>query len=157
MQTNNSIPIGRPGWFQGDTSTFPAQAGAANSYISANFNNAAFGGDISNWLLTPTLTLDNGQTLTFWSRTETGGALFGDQLEVRMSTNGASTNVGATASSIGDFSTLLLTVNPLPESWTLFTVTISGLGGPVSGRLAFRYDVADTSINGDVLGIDTLS
>ena len=35
--------------------------------------------------------------------------------------------------------------------------TISGLGGPVSGRFAFRYDVPDTSTNGDYIGIDTVA
>jgi len=157
VQTNNSSPAGSTGWFQGDTASFSAQAGAADSYIGANFNNAAFGGNVSNWLLTPTLMLDNGETLTFWSRTEAGGALFGDQLEVRMSTNGASTNVGATDSSVGDFSALLLTINPMPESWTMFSVTLSGLGAPTSGRLAFRYHVTDTSIDGDYIGIDTVA
>ena len=81
---------------------------------------------------------------------------------MRLSTNGASANVGGTAASVGDFTTLLLTVNPAlnggyPDSWTLFTATISGLGGPVSGRFAFRYNVADTSVNADYIGIDTLS
>ena len=39
--------------------------------------------------------------------------MFADRLELRLSTNGASTNVGTTTTSVGDFTTLLLTVNPL--------------------------------------------
>jgi hypothetical protein len=160
--TNNSSPLGSTGWFQGNDSAFTSQAGASDAYIAANFNNAGFGGDISNWLISPILTLDNGETIAFYTRTEAGGASFNDHLEVRLSTNGGSSNVGATAASVGDFTTLLLTVNPslndgYPESWTLFTATISGLGGPASGRFAFRYNVADTSANADYIGIDTLS
>ena len=159
---NNSDPIGTTGWFQGNTGVFASQAGAADAYIAANFENAALGGDISNWLLTPELALDNGTTINFYSRTEEG-APFPDRLELRLSVNGASTNVGVTDASVGDFATLLLTLNPgllvggYPESWTLFSATLSGLGAPTSGRFGFRYFVTDTSINGDYIGIDTLS
>jgi len=60
--------------------------------------------------------------------------------------------------SSGDFATVLLTVNPVPDAtgypagWTNFSVTVSGLGTPASGRFAFRYFVADTSVNGDYIG-----
>ncbi len=79
-----------------------------------------------------------------------------------MSVNGASTNVGATDASVGDFSTLLFSVNPAvapggyPENWAFLSVTISGLGGPTNGRFAFRYTVPDTSLNADYIGIDTV-
>ena len=59
--------------------------------------------------------------------------MFPDRLQVRMSTNGASTNVGSTATGVGDFTTLLLDINPnyttncYPNVWTQFTVTLSGL------------------------------
>jgi hypothetical protein len=156
---NNSSPIGTTGWFQGNTGIFSSYSGAADSYIAANFDNAAFGGNISNWLLTPTETFNNGDTLSFWTRTETGGSIFGDTLEVRLSTNGSSTNVGSTASSLGDFTTLLLAISAgtYPEGWTNYTINLSGLGGPTSGRIAFRYEVADTSLNGDYIGIDDVN
>ncbi len=159
---NNSAPPGTTGWFQGDPNVFSSQAGAPNAYIAANFNNADFGGNISNWLITPTLTLDNGVILDFFTRTELQSGI-ADRLEVRMSLSGASTNVGSSDSSVGDFSTLLLTINPAlapngyPQAWTEFALTLSGLGGPTSGRLAFRYTVPDTSANADYIGIDTVS
>ncbi|MCM3878120.1 MAG: choice-of-anchor J domain-containing protein, partial [Thermoanaerobaculia bacterium] len=113
---------------------------------------------------TPTLAnLRNGEVLTFHTRTETS-APAADRLEVRLSTNGSSSNVGATDASVGDFTTLLLTVNPAmtvggyPTAWTLFTLTLSGLpAGPSTGRIAFRHFVPDTSTNADTIGIDTLS
>jgi hypothetical protein len=163
VQTNNSAPVGPTGWFQGNDGVFGAQAGPPNAYIAANFENAAFGGNISNWLLTPSLILDNGSTLSFWSRTVDVNTGFPDRLEVRLSTNGSSTNVGSTVASVGDFTTLLLTINSglvpggYPDTWTNYTATVSGLGGPTNGRLAFRYFVPDTSVNADYIGIDTVN
>jgi hypothetical protein len=158
---NNSSPVGSTGWFQGNPGVFAAQAGGADSYVAANFNNAAFGGNISNWLLSPELNLSNGAIITFYTRTE-AGAPFPDQLELRLSLNGASTNVGSSDTSVGDFTTLLLTINPAlsvggyPEDWTVVTASVSGLSG-TSGRFAFRYFVTDTDTNADYIGIDTVS
>ena len=156
VQTNNSSPIGQTGWFQGNSGVFSAQAGVADAYIAANYLNAdVLGGDISNWLLTPTLTLNNGDTLSFFTRT-VDPASFPDRLEVRLSTNGGST-------SVGDFTTLLLTINPAlstsgyPSIWTQYTVSLSGLGGPTDGRFAFHYSVPDTLTNAEYIGIDTVS
>ena len=44
-------PIGSTSWYQGDVSIFTSQAGPADSYIAANFNNAAAGGTIADWLI----------------------------------------------------------------------------------------------------------
>ena len=162
---NNSSPLGTIGWFQGNTTVFSAQAGPANSYIAANFNNTSGTGTISDWLLTPSLTLQNGAQLTFWTRTESSQA-FADRLQVRMSTNGSSTNVGSSATDLGDFTTLLLDINPTyatsgyPNDWAQFTVNISGIGSPTAGRLAFRYFVENggpSGINSDYIGIDTVN
>jgi PEP-CTERM motif len=158
VMTNNSSPAGTTGWFQGNTSIFVAQAGPDDSYIAANFNNAAFGGDISNWLISPEFDLTPGNWVTFYTRTE-DMAPFPDALEVRLSTNGSSSFVGGTSSSVGDFTTLLLAINPslvvggYPELWTQYSVLVPAFAG--TGRVAFRYDVTDTSINGDYIGIDT--
>ena len=139
---------------------------ALSSYIGANFNND--GGPatdtISNWLLTPPITLQNGGQLVFWTRTVDVPA-FPDRLQVRMSTNGTSSNVGTTPTDVGDFTTLLLDINPTytmtgyPNVWTQFTVTISGLGLPIKGRLAFRYFVENggpAGVNSDYIGIDSV-
>jgi hypothetical protein len=157
VEINNSTTGGTTGWFQGNTGVFASQAGATDSYIAANFNNAGFGGNISNWLLLPVLTLNNGDILSFYTRTETG-PVPGDNLEVRLSTNGGSTNVGATTTSLGDFTTLLTSItDPYPEAWTQYNVVVSGLGGPTAARLGFRYVVTGTDVNGDYIGIDTVN
>ena len=150
---NDSTPGGSTGWFQGNAGVFPAQSGAPDSYIAANFLNAGPGGDISNWLILPTLTLMDNDTLSFFTRSS---GVFPDRLEVWLSTNGASSN-------LADFTTRLLTINPAlgdggyPSDWTQFTVSLSGLGDGTAARLAFRYAVTDTNVNGDYIGIDTVS
>lgn len=165
-QQNLSTPVGsNPNWFQGNTGVFSSQSGSANSYIAANFNSVAGANIISNWLFTPQLVLSNGDVVSFWTRT-VDVPFFPDRLQLRLSTNGASTNVGATNTSVGDFTTLLLDINPgystsgYPNVWTNFSVTISGLSGPSNGRLAFRYFVEDggpAGNNSDYIGIDTFS
>lgn len=155
---NLSAPIGSNNWFQGNAAVFTAHSGASDSYIAANFNNADFGGNISNWLITPQIILNNGDIITFYTRST---AVFQDRLEVRLNTL-ATTDAGASDTSVGDFTTPLLTVNSLldssyPSDWTLFSITVSGLGGATNSRLGFRYFVPDTSENGDYIGIDTLS
>jgi len=165
---NHSEPLGTTAWYQGDATVFTSQAGAANSFIMADFDNTANvvgGGTISDWLMTPVLTLHNGDVLSFWTRTVTDPA-FPDRLEVRMSPNGGSIDVGATSTSVGDFTFLLLTINSsqttagYPDVWTQYEVTVSGLGGATAGRLAFRYFVTDAGeggTNADHIGIDTVT
>ncbi|MGJ5817989.1 choice-of-anchor J domain-containing protein [Paludibaculum fermentans] len=161
VMTNNSSPLGIEGWFQGTPGVFGAESGATDSYIAANFNNAAPGGNVSNWLLSPVVTLHDGMTILFYTRTE-APQIFADSLEVRLSTNGASTDVGATDTSVGDFSNLVLAVNPLlnpttyPGGWQQYTIFVSGLGLPTSGRVGFRYLVPDTNTNGNYIGIDSV-
>jgi hypothetical protein len=161
---NNSAPVGTTSWFQASaTAPFPAHSGAATSYIGANYNSTAGAGTISTWLLTPETTFDNGHTISFWTRVPAASS-WPDRLEVRLSTSGASQNVGASATEVGDFTTVLLSVNSdltvggYPEEWTQFTATISDLAAPVSGRIAFRYFVTDggpSGNNSNYIGIDS--
>ena len=162
---NKSAPLGITNWFQGNPEVFPAHSGAPNSYIAANFNNILTSGVISNWAILPTMTLNDGDTVSFYSRVPVGVAGFPDRLEVRLSQNGSSSDTGADATTVGDFSTLLLSINPdltneYPTDWTKFTVSLAGLGGPITGRIAFRYFVTDAGplgSNGNYIGIDTLT
>ena len=171
---NNSDPIGSiPTWFQGTPTTatptpgpFNAFNGANNAYIAANYSNTAGSGTISNWLAMPNRTLRNGDVVQFYTRKPTiGGGMtdYPDRLEVRLSTNGASTNVGTGPGDVGDFSTLMLSINPTlvpnvyPQVWTQFTVTVAGLPAPTSGRIAFRYHVTNggpLGTSSDYIGVD---
>lgn len=163
-QQNLSTPIGsNPNWVQGDPVNMPFSANSlpANSYIAVNYNSVAGTATISNWLISPMLNLNNGDVITFYTRGT--GSIYADNLQVRLSTNGSSTNVGASNISVGDFSNLLLEINPTlnaalyPSVWTQYTITISGLASPTTGRIAFRYYVPNggpSGANSDLIGID---
>lgn len=160
---NRSAPLGTTSWFQGDPTVFPSQNGAANAYAAANFNNTGAVGQISTWLITPSVAIKNGDQFKFWTRKVAPDA-FPDRMQVRMSQI-ASTNVGATATSVGDFTTLLADINPTevtgiyPVAWTQYTITISGLAAPVTGNFAFRYFISNAgsaAANGDYIGVDNV-
>ena len=162
---NNSTTVGSTGWFQGEPTVFLAQAGLATSYIAANNNNTAGASTISNWLISPTLTFNNGDVVSFYTRTDQNPTEFPDRLELRFSNVGG-IDVGNTDTSVGTFSLLLLSVNPgltasgYPNTWTQFSSAISGLGGPTNAAIAFRYFVTDggpDGANSSYIGIDTLS
>ena len=168
---NSAAPPAEGGeWVQGNPLVFESFTGAPNSYIEADFTSVdnAEPGTISNWMLTPTLMLTNGESLSFYTRTATGA--FPDRLEVRLSQNGDSADVGATAESVGDFTSALLTINPdllpapdpngYPTDWTRFDIALSGLpDAGATGRIGFRYFVTDAGAagnNSDYIGIDSL-
>lgn len=162
-EQNNSNPGGLSSWFQGNPAAMTSFNGAPDAYIAANYQNTG-GTNISNWLFMPAMTnISNGDFITFYSRIP-DGTEWPDRLQVRLSAAGASTNVGTTDASVGDFTTLLLTINPnlvtnvYPKTWTKFTATVSGLAAPINGRFAFRYWVTDdgSGTNANYIGIDNV-
>lgn len=149
---NASAPVGATGWFNNNT-VFATHSGAGQ--LNANFNNTTGANTINNFMMSPVRTFNNGDTISFWTRTVDAPA-FPDRLQLRLSTAGAST---AAAS----FSTLMLDINSglttggYPNAYTQFSATVTGLGGPTSGRFAFNYFVPNggpSGTNSDFIGID---
>ena len=149
-------------WGGGNSNIFAAQAGAAGSYIADSFEAGGGSGVVSDWLLTPLITIGNGYTFSFYTRGDVDTSLFPDSLQVRFSTAGTSTNVGATPTDVGVFTNLLLSVNSalapggFPTSWTMFTGTVSGVTGLSSGRFALRYFLNDNATQGSYIGVDSI-
>ena len=152
---NLSAPIGTNinGWnLIANSTVIPAFSGA--NRMSADFESTGSVGTISDWLFTPVLNLVNGAVLKFYTRTAVFVPEYPDRLQVRLSQAGVSVNAGTSATSVGDFTRLLVEINPTlvtgvyPQAWTQYTVTISGLAAPVTGRVAFRYFVTDGGLNG---------
>ena len=157
----------------GSTSPAPnGQAGGPNSFALVNFTSTTGAGTISNWLITPVITVENGDVVSFYTRIGKNNATqasYADNLQFRMSTNGAATaNPTGGSAGLGDFTTLLAEVNPslnltsYPMSWPtgLISTTISGLTGPTPVKFAFRYFVPNggpTGDNSDIIGIDTFN
>lgn len=142
--TNLSTPGGTTGWYQGDTGTFSSQSGAANSYIAANYNNAAEGGTISNWLITPTFSTAQAGTVTFWAR-GANDAGFSDSISYGLSSTGSSET---TTFALGAAVTL-------SGGWTQYTLSYGAGTLGSTARFGIRYaGPADTS---NYIGVDTLT
>ena len=147
-QVNQSVPLGSTGWFQGDSSQFVSQRGSAESYIAANFNNAAAGGTIDDWLITPTFSTADAGTVSFWARGVVDDPFCpscSDHIAYGFSGSSsaspASFAVGSTVTVSGD--------------WTKYSVNFAAQGTGSVARFGINYKgVADTS---NYLGIDTLS
>lgn len=171
VNSSNPNPVNSTSVFQGNFNgglnkpppVFLSHAGDANSYAAMNYNSTSSHGTISTWLISPELEFANGDAFSFFSRT-VSSPTFPDRLEVRISYSGASVDVGDSEVSVGAFSTLLFTINEgltptgYPSVWTQFGSAITGLVGPTSGRIAFRYFVPDAGsggVNSDYIGIDT--
>jgi hypothetical protein len=169
---NNSSPPGSRSWGPPLFATLVSRDGDAR-FAATGFDSAGDGAPVatcSDWLISPAVTLHNGDLLSFDTRAAdqdtTFSAYFPDRMQVRLNASNAGTNVGITATSVGDFSRLLLDIDPAyatdaaggayPLAWTRFTVPISGLPGPVQGRFAFRYFVEDTSTRGSEIGVDNV-
>src|SRR5436190_9676735 len=112
-----------------------------------DYNCGAGVSTLSDWLIgRQVAAIQNGDSFSFW--TVADGDVFPDRMQARMSLAGASVNTGATESDVGDFSTLLLDINPTYTSgvyptaaYGQFTVTVSGVPSATAGRFAFRYFV----------------
>jgi len=173
---NNSTGTGTTSWaplvgemttrgageFQGNDTVFPAYSGAPTGYIADNYNATTGASTISDWLMTPAVTIQNGDTVSFWTRTADGSS-WPDRLELRMSLAGTSVNCGTLPEDVGDFTTLLVEVNPTlatggyPEVWTQFSATVAGVAAPTQGRFAFRYYVTNggpSGANSNFIGVD---
>ena len=155
VQTNNSVsPASSPAWFQGNTAVFSAPSGTADGYAGVSYagTNAATGG-VSSWLITPQFAFLGTSSVSFQVRAAGEGFL--DTLEARLSISGSSSNVGATPTSLGDFGTLLGTYSSSTDAgWVTRTYNFAGVS---TGRIAFRYVVADVATAGNYMGLDNVT
>lgn len=167
---NRSDPIGTTTWFQGIPARFPAQAGASDSYASAD--STAASGDfpvLSDWLITPDIAFAAGSTLSFYTRELAGANDAPNRMDVLVCVDGGSqpcTDPGAESGDTGGFQTTLVAVNDFetaggyPAVWTQFTANSAmGLPQSGSGRVAFHYyDLAQgVGVVGTTIGVDTVT
>lgn len=167
--TNRSNPVGGLAWRQGkyelggkfgnDIVGFPAFSAvySPTEFISADLGVSNNSGEISCWLITPSIPAKNGDQLTFYTRS-TGN--FPERLQVRGNFTNQSASVGTDVKSFGDFTQLLVDIDPnyagvYPATWTKYTITFAGLPAALTNvRLGFRYMVDNTGANGEMIGID---
>jgi len=191
---NRSIAIGRRSWGNPvpDANSgipFYAYSGAnGTAYLWADYQStSSASGTISNWAVSPELTMQNGDKIVFYTRTQlyplanNDSTDYVNRMQVRLNKT-TSLNCGD-GTDPGDFTVPLLDINPFyyeflksafnnpsdplyqrarqayPHVWTRFEATITGLNGPTKGRFAFRYftEEAGNAGRGSSIGIDLVS
>lgn len=181
-QTLLDYPIVAPvSAFKSDLQFFPAYSsrGTMFGYLFASYfstwnpTGATGTGMISDWVISPVVTMQDGDKITFYSRAAINAddVDFTDRMQVRINTTDDGVNCGLGAD-VGNFSTVLLDINPFyaerpdangyPDNWTKFVATVSGLNGKaVKGRFAFRYFVEGGGVNnterGFGIGLDKVT
>lgn len=170
LNVNNSVLASSQAWFQGVSATggwFDGTGGVGDtSYALANYGSTgatgSTGGTLSVWMLTPVMTFVNGSTIQFQTKSAGG---FADRMQVRIGSDGSDSNVGSLPEDVGTYGNLLLDINSAeaaagyPTAWTQESITVSGLSGPTSTRLAIRYYVHDggsAGNNSNGIGVDVL-
>ena len=187
---NRSDEIGRRNWQNPDANSgvpFLSWSGTGNGYLWADYlSTASAAGTISNWAVSPELTMQNGDKIIFYTRTQlyffNGDSTdFVNRMQVRM--NKTTSLYCGDGTDPGDFTVPLLDINPFyyeflknaynnpsnplyqqarqayPHVWTRFEATVSGLNGPTKGRFAFRYFTEEAGSNGRAtsIGIDSVA
>jgi hypothetical protein len=171
VSINNSRPLGTAGWLQGEFGAgkfgnkgFSAASVSysGNDFAIATTNGTTDIGTISAWLISPEVSIKDGDRISFFTRTYVNPADYPDRMQVLLNANSSSVNVGSgplansnVANNVGDFTTVLLDINPTltktgyPGEWKEYTLTISGVTGTQKRRFAFRYFVTNAGSNGD--------
>ena len=179
---NLSNPIGGDSWQQGSyiintqkggpfVSNIPAHSykASANELAFVPYTAGAGLSFINCWLISPALSMKNGDVISFWTRTRSPVS-FPDRMQVWLNPNNDGTNVGRTDAETGDFTVKILDINPTysfspyptgyPTTWTKFEFAVSGLPNgtiPQKHRVGFRYYVKNGGPSGavsDEIGID---
>lgn len=153
---NQSVPEGDSSWYGSDGGQV-LDPHSGTGFLAADITSTQPnipGAAISNWAIVPAV---DGQTAGTVMTFAVAGSYTGreDRLQVLYSPSGG-TNTGTDADDVGDFTQVLLDVNPVPtDHWYEPTITLPG-----NGRIAFRYYIpaplgAGTGW-GNYFGIDSL-
>ena len=137
---------GLTSWFQGNTTVFSAYEGPANGYVGQNFQGAN-GFLIDQWLISPPVTVNAGDTLSFWHRSP-DNTTFDDSIYVRYSTTAGTTP--------GDFDVTWGRYKVSNNGWARWTGTFNHSG---TVRFAIQYYITDGGPSGnysDYFGLDYL-
>ncbi len=128
-------------WFQGNPTVFKAFEGPDSGYVASNFAGANTSGLIDEWLITPVLSVSQGDTLTFWARSAQNTG-FNDSIFVFVSPTGSTS-----LSSYQFVFSAKLDIN----NWQSYFVAFNS---SLSARIAVRYFVLNGNTKGDYIGLD---
>jgi hypothetical protein len=112
---------------------------------------------ISSWMLTPILTVKDSDRVSFYTRGDTTG-IYTNRMQVLLNKTGSS-YIGHDLNSVGDFTTVLMDINPTqapggyPTTWKKYEYIFTGISGKMDIRIGFRhYVIHPTNARG--IGID---
>lgn len=110
-------------------------------------------GSFSSWLITPIMSVKNGDKISFYAYGDNNSRLSGLQLLMSQSAY----TIGDSVNSIGNFSVLLnIPAQPgsgsFPQVWTKFEYTFSGVTGNMKTRIAFRHYTVGQISPGEISG-----
>ena len=183
---NRSVPIGRQGWVQGNsiyaqiwqysTGGYPAYSSKATreGFISSDISSAdaqtPAGAVQSNFLISPSIIMQNGDKIIFYTREDDSISRWADRLQVVYNKLGDDWTNAGHGTDAGAFTEVLLDINPnyasgftvgttpvapfdatipyypnnsvaYPRQWTRFEAKVTGLNAPFRSRFAFRHFV----------------
>jgi PEP-CTERM motif len=177
---NNSSPLGTQtaAWVIDNDAAGPGVTTAlfphsGSNWIGTSFQSGTIGAGnvVSDWMILPTMTFQTGGSMTFWTLS-TNSKQFPDRLQVLVSLSGNSSNVGpvGSTSNFGNFTQLLLDINPTyatgsgypnidtpPGTYAEFGPLNLGQFAGDTGRIAFHYFLTDTSTQGSDIAVDDIS
>lgn len=144
---------------------FPAYSHTASSeefiYASAHSFPLPTPPQIDSWLLTPVLSVKNGDKIYFYTRADPANIAwleYVDRMQVWINKS-SSADAGTSFNLTGSFTTTLFDINSelkdrgYPARWSKYEYTFSQLTGKIITRIGFRYFVANPQ-KASGIGID---
>ena len=145
--TNDSIPSGTTAWFQGDVGAagdvFYGDGSSGGGYIAANYNNAAAGGFINNFLITPIFSTETAGTVSFLAKADVVDPYY-DLIRI-----------GFSSGSSSPFNFSLSPAITLTGDWVQYTFSYAAAG--IGSVARFAIDYTGWADNANYVGIDTFS
>ncbi|WP_343639885.1 choice-of-anchor J domain-containing protein [Roseateles sp.] len=130
-------------WVQGDQSIFTALSGAPNAYVASNFNNAAAGGTLSSWLISPVFSTAENLEVSFWARGDIQPGYI-DQLAYGL------------VDAAGIFSSFVPQATITAQGdWTRYSFLLGGQGAGATARFAIQYIGSADQAN--YVGVDNVA
>jgi len=163
-KTNDTLGYAFDDWGQGVFGT--DKSGSASGLIAYSSTSSKdeyaysapdYYWSLSSWLITPILSVKNGDKISFYTTT-TPGYYTSNRLQVLMSPSSGS-DIGDSVNAVGSFTDILLDINPTegaglyPTTWTKYEYTFSTLQGKTNIRIGFRHYQTNI-MNPGAIGID---
>lgn len=148
---NGGGPQEAPTWFQGDWLQFEAYNGPDSGYVAADFNVVAGNNQIDSWLMLPAMSINTGDTLSFFSRSKFEST-YRDSIKVMYSASG-NTNVNSP-----DWVELGFFKTDTTGIWKRNAFTATSQGS--NARFAIRYFLTSGGPSGlasEYIGVDQIT